>query len=357
MYLYDRLQENEKTLYDRMCGAFDRMEEYVEIGDLQVSEETLWKIRRILDMEHPEIFWVEIGYRYEVCGNIVQGFKPIYRMTMEERQKRHREILQREASFLTGIRFTSSPYEKALRLYENMPRLITYDRDATVGQRAEDRKKKLDDCSTIYGAIVLGRAVCGGYAKAFQYILKKLGVESLNIKGEILQGGRHAWNLLKLDDNWCHVDVTWGDGLKSFTEGYISYAWFGLPDYSVLRSRMPDDYEMLPRCVGNGCSYFIKKGRYLFMWNPEVLEKMLHAALEEKKCAKMQFRFSNKENMHRAWTYLLEDGKIFSLYREHGIWMESVCHIEDEETGVLIIWPGKYTMGPEYGYGLPAAVS
>ncbi len=64
---------------------------------------------------------------------------------------------------------------------------------------------------TAYGALKNGVAVCEGYACAAKLILNSLGVECDIEVGECLDGGGHAWNLVRLDGAWYQLDVTWND--------------------------------------------------------------------------------------------------------------------------------------------------
>lgn len=63
-----------------------------------------------------------------------------------------------------------------------------------------------------YGALVDGKAVCGGYAQAFKAIIDELVRRgSLAVKCDIATGGNHAWNRVKIDGVWYNIDVTWDD--------------------------------------------------------------------------------------------------------------------------------------------------
>lgn len=66
------------------------------------------------------------------------------------------------------------------------------------------------DSHTAYSAFKKGSAVCDGYARAAKMLLNEFGIECDFVVGNA--GGGHAWNLVKLDGNWYHMDVTWNDG-------------------------------------------------------------------------------------------------------------------------------------------------
>jgi len=71
---------------------------------------------------------------------------------------------------------------------------------------------------TAYGAVVYGSAVCDGYAQSFKVFLDRLDIENhlifgitANSKGVFKETNRHAWNLVKIDDDYLHFDLTWND--------------------------------------------------------------------------------------------------------------------------------------------------
>lgn len=59
---------------------------------------------------------------------------------------------------------------------------------------------------TAYSCIIGGQAQCAGYADAFLQTAKVCGLEAKYIISDT-----HAWNLVKIDGQWYHVDATWED--------------------------------------------------------------------------------------------------------------------------------------------------
>ena len=78
----------------------------------------------------------------------------------------------------------------------------------------------------IVGVIEESGAVCEGYSKAFQLICDCYGVDSLTVSGDS-RGQDHMWNVVKLDEKWYWVDVTWDDiALDSLIPTSKSYATY-----------------------------------------------------------------------------------------------------------------------------------
>ena len=61
------------------------------------------------------------------------------------------------------------------------------------------------------GVLLYGKGVCDSFAQAYCMLMSAAGVECVYVSG-YGNGGRHAWNLVKIDDVWYHVDCTWDVG-------------------------------------------------------------------------------------------------------------------------------------------------
>ena len=69
----------------------------------------------------------------------------------------------------------------------------------------------IDDPWSAEGALIYNRPVCAGYAAAFQLGMQRLGIPCQTV---INTAANHAWNRVKIDGYWYHVDVTWDDPLR-----------------------------------------------------------------------------------------------------------------------------------------------
>ncbi|WP_400195179.1 transglutaminase domain-containing protein [Lysinibacillus telephonicus] len=72
------------------------------------------------------------------------------------------------------------------------------------------------------------RGVCQGYALLALKMLQAFGVETKYVVGEVYTGG-HAWNLVKVDGEWYHLDTTWNDPTPD-RKNIVSYGYFLMND-------------------------------------------------------------------------------------------------------------------------------
>lgn len=64
--------------------------------------------------------------------------------------------------------------------------------------------------------LINGKGICSSYADAMAIFLNKLKIDNYKIASK-----DHIWNLVKIDDNWLHVDLTWDDPVSSDGKNYL----------------------------------------------------------------------------------------------------------------------------------------
>ena len=109
--------------------------------------------------------------------------------------------------------------EKEIQIIKYLVANVTYD----VEELASD-SHLINDSYKAYGALVNRKAVCSGYAKAFDLMAKMCGLSTTVVTGEAInsssQNGPHAWNQINLDGEWYNVDVTFEDPITNIELGF-----------------------------------------------------------------------------------------------------------------------------------------
>lgn len=116
---------------------------------------------------------------------------------------------------------------------------------------------------TIYSVFIHRNSVCTGIAKAAQYLLGLLGIDSKPVFGRMNnspESSRHCWLVVKLEGEWYHLDPTFAipetadilsaSGVQTI-EGadYLFYNYFCVDTATIKQSRTIEDEESLPTCV------------------------------------------------------------------------------------------------------------
>ena len=96
------------------------------------------------------------------------------------------------------------------------------------------------------GVVMNHTAVCDGYARTMRLLLLMTGIES-KIIGGTAGNESHAWNLVRMEDGWYHVDVTWDDPAPD-VEGRVGYGYFLKNDTDMAKTHT---WESEIACTGN----------------------------------------------------------------------------------------------------------
>lgn len=325
-YLFrEQLPEDQQRAYDQILSGLHAMEKTIVLQDVQLNQDQISNLWNVIWGDHSEMFWVN-RWRYEYApgstAERIAGIVPCYGMGGEERQRRQEAVDEAVPRFLEGITPETSDYEAALIVYERMAMELDYD---SLGLDREEQmsqwEKDADDMRSIYGALVLKKAVCAGYARAFQYLMQQLGIECIYVRGTCAKEERHGWNIIKLEGDYYHVDVTWGDNSDTdptrSVEGY-GYEYFCITDQDILLSRTIDTKPAVPACTAVACNYFVRSGLYFETYDHQALKARLLELLQDPKRIRVDMRFANAQVMNAARLHLVSNGGMFEILRASG---------------------------------------
>ena len=76
--------------------------------------------------------------------------------------------------------------------------------------------------SCMVGEAVKTETVCAGYARAVYMLCQERGIPCICVKGT-LNGGNHLWNLVYVDGQWLHLDVTNTDLERENQRTFMDY--------------------------------------------------------------------------------------------------------------------------------------
>lgn len=188
---------------------------------------------------------LEINENYYVEQFFLHGAK------IPEKEERANALLEVCDSIVMEMEKRSSCYEKEKFIHDYLVKNIVYG-------YPEGKDRKDSTGYTAYGALVQGKAVCNGYAQAFQLLCDLGGIECNMICGQA-DGENHAWNQVCLEEEWYHVDVTWDDPTPDRPDR-ILYTYFNLNDKQMAYSHQWDEGSYV-KAEGKKYQYYFKKGR------------------------------------------------------------------------------------------------
>lgn len=143
-----------------------------------------------------------------------------------------------------------SDYEKELALHDYIVKNYQYDTDAA------NQEPISDDAAGITGFITTHKGVCEAYSYTFKALCSICGIECHVVTGD-LDGVSHAWNVICLDGENYHIDVTSDDPLPDMPQ-HCFYTYFNLTDAEIAKTHTLDNkwYE----CTADKYNYFKYNG-------------------------------------------------------------------------------------------------
>ena len=226
---YQMLDQKGQHLYRQIyANAAAYNAAFVPIEAVPVSE--LKNVVMAVYNDHPELFWLNTIFtcRYDqnkICAELELEFN----MTLEELTASSKTFYNITNEILSQVQNLGT-YEKESRLHDILIERAEYDKGADKNQSA-------------YSALVDGKSVCAGYARAYQYLMQRAGIPCFYCTG--YAGQDHAWNIVGLDDGYYNVDVTWDD-----TEGG-QYDYFNKTDEMYADTHVRRELSVnLPKCEG-----------------------------------------------------------------------------------------------------------
>lgn len=169
--------------------------------------------------ENPQYFYVKSGLSYSYykdTGRIVK-ITPQYNFTADQIPELKEKFEAKKAEALSVINESMSDIDKMIALHDYIVLNAEYDLD-TYNTLNNEHPTSF----TAYGVLVNNVGVCQSYTLAYVLLLKEAGIEVGTVQSRALN---HIWNIVKIDGNWYHVDVTWDDPTPNM-EGYIDYSHF-----------------------------------------------------------------------------------------------------------------------------------
>lgn len=209
----------------------------------------VWEICFAVINDHPELFYVRNGSMYGGGYTAAQGWKIGHiDVNYEDADSfgSYRDLDEVIAAYdsavsaaMAQVEDGMSDLEKALALHDYLVLHCGYDRATSLALREIDHLsddpeawsaawgeafQNLPDkgVGNAFNALVKQNAICNGYALAYKALMNEVHIDCV-----VASSWSHAWNLVKLDGSWYHLDATWDD---SYIEGRCSHEYFLLSD-------------------------------------------------------------------------------------------------------------------------------
>lgn len=217
--IYKELYENkENTKTGTYSITFDK--EFQDLLEQDGGSDKLQKYYQdavdAFFFDNTDVFWIDVNKLYINIDTQTKIFKKTYTVYLNQGNNSNyfaagfnsKSDVDKAVASVEKVRdsikntFVGTNYEKVLKIHDYLVESIEY-------------KDNNDNIHNIYGALVTKQCVCEGYAKAFKYLADTAGVESVIVKGigtsSDGESEKHAWDVVKIANDWYVVDSTWDD--------------------------------------------------------------------------------------------------------------------------------------------------
>ncbi len=253
--------------YYAIAQAVENYETHVPL-QRTLTEAEMLKVFYYYRADYPQHFWCDSSIRYTISGNKIASVTLNFNMTKDQLPQAQAAFNKAVTELLQLAATGDNEYERELLLHDALAKRITYRSTA----HAHDA----------YGALVEGVAVCEGYARAFQYVLYQAGIQCLIAEGSSVNPdtGRseaHAWNVVRIDGRYYHVDLTWDDIDRADLP--VMYPYFNLPTTEIQtdHSIRTEECYRLPMCTATAANYHVKNGTRLTYYDVDTVGALLRA--------------------------------------------------------------------------------
>ena len=241
-YYYQHLPKPQQAAYHAMKTGFAALSPGFSVPRLENRE--LSDIFFRLRLDCPEIFYVTgFTYRFTPGAENVE-LLPEY-LFDKAKTRDHQKALASRVDKLARPAMNMTASEKERYIHDFICQNVRYD------------KLKKPYSHEIIGPLGQGVGVCEGIAKSVKILCDALGLWCIIAVSETNpdQGVkyRHAWNILKLDGQYVHLDATFDNSLGH--DGVIRYDYFNLDDKRLFRDHQPVIYPV-PACAASDRFYY-----------------------------------------------------------------------------------------------------
>lgn len=234
-WYYNHITPKQRAVYARLYNCVKDNGEGIDVSDLDVAEQDVFKAYWAFDYENPQFLVLGSGYEITLLdpkvSNRVKSVKISYGRKPEETGSS--EFEARAEAVLSAARAMDTDYEKLKYVHDWIVEHTVYSNTDAVYEGEAD------------GPVIYGKARCEGYAKAFMYFAQELGYRCICSVGEG-RLERHMWNMVQIGGAWYNVDVTWDDPVSADGMPMLRHDYFLLNDAKFRLDHRVEHPLMLP---------------------------------------------------------------------------------------------------------------
>ena len=261
-YNYEQLSETEKQAYICVFNNIQSHPDYIKIPKL--TKEEFNNVYFAVKNDNPHLLCFS-----DSCNMITfwaSAFLELhYDYGREECDSMQELMLSEVDSIVSQMTEINDSYSKELYIHNYIINNCAYE--------------ETEHSSNAYGCLIDKKAVCSGYSRAVMLLLDRVGIESSLVGGTGISESQgqvsHMWNIVWLDGEPYHLDVTWDDP-GSESDLAVSHMYFNLTAAEI--SFDHSDFTLGFDCDSERYNYFRYNNLYFYSYGKTEL-KMIQTVL------------------------------------------------------------------------------
>ncbi len=223
---YTPIEGIDPALSELLYTAVIHYQSEVDVSSFNLTVEEFKEIRKLFLLNNPELFYLDTQFSYYIPGGATYiskaGFD--YRYAADEIPAMLDIYEQTLTQIVSGLPENATEFDKVLYLHDYLVQNYAYDHEGLENDTA---------IRDTYSFFTQKKGVCQAYMLAMIALCEKVGLECIPVTSDPMN---HTWNLVKIDGEWYHVDVTWDDAGGEDAPvypSYNSYEYFLLSDSAI----------------------------------------------------------------------------------------------------------------------------
>lgn len=287
-------------------SLYDLMMQYINEGQAQmkfynVSTQEVQDTFLEIMAEHPEFFWFSNSCR---CNTTTYGSQTEvtlipYSMDMSGLDAKRQQFDNIVNDVVSQAKKKSNDFDKLLFIHDYIVDHCKYDSQSATLATQGNITQPVAQSGTAYGCIVAGKAVCSGYAAAFQLLAQKLGYDCGRV-----HGGAHEWNYVCAGGDYYFVDTTWDDPITSNGADVKRHEYFCINEKELLLTHTIESGQNIPSCNGEKLEYYKYQGLYLSVYSFDGVKKIYE---QKGKPNPLELKFGSTDECQKAYNDLFSN--------------------------------------------------
>ena len=144
-------------------------------------------------------------------------------------------------------------------------------------------------------------------------MLNELGISCAYVQGTANDGeitDNHAWNIVKCNDKYYYIDLTWADPIPAEGEENdfheITYDYLCCSDSEIGKSHVLQEGYEYPECSSDDLNYYRNQGMFYDNIDRQQLLNVARSSIDVKSRSTI-YKFASKELYDEARGVLVED--------------------------------------------------